>query len=137
MKKNYLLLLPIFLSSCFYQVTYFASYDIRNKGTYNKSKAVSVNLINNLADKYNLRKEEKNYGTDTLGFTGDPYHWFKFIIIQKDSINSTIRLEYGGAFGSRRKPPYKNMLYSLTDSIRTNFVIVKQDIREYSNERRK
>ena len=122
----------IFLvTSCFYSGKYIATYTIQNKQTDKNAKEISIDFINQLADKNYLTKDSKFNGIDTLGFYGQPYHYFKFWFEQIDS-NTNVKLDYHGfgVYGSRQKQPYRDLFVELNDFMKTNFIIIKQDIKE-------
>ena len=108
------------LSSCFYSTTCIVKYDIENSSNSEQTRTEIYQQINKLASEYQLLKDNKFSDTDTLGFFGDPYHYFKFWTNNNDSM-LTLNLDYGGSFGSRKKPPYDNLLSQLTDSINQHF----------------
>ena len=118
------------LTSCFYSGKYLATYTIQNKN----NKAISIDFINKLADKYALSKDSKYNGIDTLGFYGDPYHYFKFWFEQKDT-NTILKLDYVGTFGKRKNKPYKNLFNEFNVFLKENFIIIEQDIKEENNSR--
>jgi hypothetical protein len=89
-----------------------------------------------LAQKNQLRKDSTLKGTDTLGFYGSPYHYFKFWFEQQNN-QITIKLNYDGSFGSRKNPPYRSFLQNLNDSILANFTLINIDIKETNNAKRK
>ena len=89
-----------------------------------------------MAQKNQLIKDNTFKGTDTLGFYGSPYHYFKFWFEQQNN-QFTIKLNYDGSFGSRKNPPYRSFLQNLSDSIQANFNLIKSDIKETNNAKRK
>ena len=119
--------LLIFASAC-HTIQYTARYDVKSKDSINSQRQTAEKFINRLADKYDLTEDKKYNNTDTLGYYGDPYHYFKFTFDNKGLTNGTITLDYWGM--SSRKNRYKEFLTTLTDSIQTNFILLKQDIKE-------
>jgi len=91
------------MTSCgFYSATYVAKYTLQDTRTSEDTRELSIEFINNLADKNSLSKDSRYNGTDTLAFFGKPYHYFKFWLEQKDN-NPVFQLDYWGMFGSRKK----------------------------------
>jgi hypothetical protein len=121
---------------CLYSTKYIANYTVQNKSTEKSIKDVSIGFINQLAQKNQLRKDSTLKGTDTLGFYGSPYHYFKFWFEQQNN-QITIKLNYDGSFGSRKNPPYRSFLQNLNDSILANFTLINIDIKETNNAKRK
>jgi hypothetical protein len=124
------------LSSCFYSRTYIATYTIQNNQTDNKIKEISIDFINRLAEKNSLSKDTKFNGIDTLGFYGQPYHYFKFWFEQKDN-KTIVKLDYWGTFGNRKNEPYRELFNDLNDFMKANFIIIEQDIKEENYARTK
>ena len=124
------------LTSCFYSGKYIATYTIQNKQTDKNAKEISIDFINQLADKNSLSNDPKFNGIDTLGFFGQPYHYFKFWFEQRDS-NTIVKLDYYGTFGSRKNQPYRDLFNELNDLMKANFIILEQDIKEENNARTK
>ncbi len=124
------------LSSCFYSTKYIATYTFQNNSKESNSKEIATKFIKQLAEKNQLIKDNTFKGSDTLGFYGRPYHYFKFWLEQQDN-QFTIKLNYDGSFGSRKNPPYRSFLQNLSDSIQTNFTSVNSDIKETNNAKRK
>jgi len=123
-------------SSCFYSTRYVAKYDIKNSQFAGKTKAEILEQINNLSNDYQLQEDVKFNGTDTLGFFGSPYHYFKFWTVNKDSL-LTLNLIYYGSFGNRKSPPYETFLSQVSDSLNQNFNVIKTSINEKSNRKTK
>ncbi|WP_125869929.1 hypothetical protein [Williamwhitmania taraxaci] len=124
------------MTSCFYSGKYFASYTVQNKQTDKNAKVISIDFLNQLADKNSLTKDSKFDGIDTLGFYGQPYHYFKFWFEQIDS-NTIVKLDYYGVYGSRKNQPYRDLFSELNDFMKTNFIIIEQDIKEENNAKKK
>lgn len=124
------------LSSCFYTTKYIATYTFQNNSKESNSKEIASKIINQLAQKNQLSKDPTFNSTDTLGFYGSPYHYFKFWFEQQNN-QFTIRLNYDGSFGSRKNPPYRSFLQNLSDSIQANFTLINSDIKETNNAKRK
>jgi hypothetical protein len=74
--------------------------------------------------------------TDTLGYFGDPYHYFKFWTSSKDSI-IRLNLDYHGQFGKRKSPPYDTFLSQLTVILNQNFSVTLYEVDEKSNRKNK
>lgn len=124
------------LSSCFYSTKYIATYTFQNNSKESNSKEIASKIINQLAQKNQLSKDPTFNSTDTLGFYGSPYHYFKFWFEQQNN-QFKIRLNYDGSFGSRKNPPYRSFLQNLSDSIQANFTLINSDIKETNNAKRK
>lgn len=137
-KLNVILPLGIIflLTSCFYSGKYIGTYTVKSQHIERNEKEITIDFINQLADKYSLYKDSKFNGIDTLGFFGDPYHYFKFWFEQEGS-NTIIKLDYHGTFGSRKKQPYRDLFIELNDFVKANFIIIEQDIKEENNARTK
>lgn len=124
------------LTSCFYSGNYSASYTVKNKQADKNAKEISIDFVNQLAVKNSLINDAKFIGTDTLGFFGKPYHYFKFWFEQRDS-STVVKLDYHGSFGSRKNEPYQDLFNELNDFMKANFIILEQDIKEENNARTK
>jgi hypothetical protein len=120
------------LSSCFYSTKYIATYTFQNNSKESNSKEIAAKFIKQLAEKNQLIKDNTFKGTDTLGYYGRPYHYFKFWFEQQNYL-FTIKLKYDGSFGSRKNPPYRSFLQNLSDSIQANFTLINSDIKETNN----
>jgi hypothetical protein len=81
------------LTSCFYSGQYNATYKVQNVKTNESVQELSIEFINQLADKNSLSSDQKFNGIDTLGFHGSPYHSFKFWFEKEDS-NTIVKLDY-------------------------------------------
>jgi hypothetical protein len=66
-------------------------------------------------------------------YFGKPYHHFKVYTITIDTNREKIILNYNGSFGSRKNPPYEQLLQSITDSIEQKFNLIDIEISEESN----
>ncbi|MFY8108851.1 MAG: hypothetical protein ACOVO9_07660 [Bacteroidia bacterium] len=124
------------LSSCFYTTKYIATYTFQDNSKESNPKEIAAKIINQLAQKNQLSKGPTLNSIDTLVFYGRPYHYFKFWFEQQNN-QFTIRLNYDGSFGSRKNPPYRSFLQNLSDSIQANFTLIKSDIKETNNAKRK
>jgi hypothetical protein len=124
------------MTSCFYSGKYIATYNVKNRQVDQNTKEISIDFINQLADKNSLTKDTKFNGIDTLGYYGQPYHYFKFWFEQRDS-STIFKLDYWGTFGSRKKQPYKDLFLELNDFMNENFIILEQDIKEEYNAKTK
>jgi hypothetical protein len=122
------------LSSCFFSIHYYAKYTLHNDRPADQMDEKAQEIISGIAGKYKLCEDESPRKKDTLGFYGVPYHYFKFNI-NSDSLASEVELDYRGAFGSRRKPPYQELLKEFLDSMKSEFKIVGSEIKETSNQR--
>ncbi len=120
------------MTSCFYSGKYIATYTIQNKQTDKNVKEISIDFINQLADKNSLSKDPKFNGIDTLGFYGQPYHYFKFWF-EKGDFSTDVKLDYWGTFGSRKKIPYKDLFNEMNEFMEANFIIIEQEINEENN----
>jgi hypothetical protein len=126
--------LMFLLTSCFYSGKYIGAYTVKNQQTERNAKEISIDFINQLAVKNSLSKDKRFNGIDTLGFFGQPYHYFKFWFEQKDN-NTIIKLDYYGVFGSRKNQPYRDLFKELNDFMKANFIIIEKDIEEENNAR--
>lgn len=118
----------IVLSACFHSTRYVASYTVHGNNQENNTKELATNFIHQLADKKSLTEDTKYKGTDTIGFYGRPYHYFKFWFDNKDS-NTTIQLDYSGTHSSK-KNPYNDFFTELNNFMNENFIMLKQEIKE-------
>jgi hypothetical protein len=125
------LMILLSLSSCFYSTKYIATYTFQDNSKESNSKEIAARFIKQLAEKNQLIKDNTFNVSDTLGFYGRPYHYFKFWFEQQNN-QFTIKLNYDGSFGSRKNPPYQSLLENLRDSIHTNFILLKSDVKEIS-----
>jgi hypothetical protein len=119
--------LLVAISACD-SIRYIAQYDIQSKGQANSQRQTAEKFINQLADKYELKADTKYNNTDTLGYYGKPYHYFRFSFENKGQMDGTITLDYWG--GPARTNTYRELLNALTDSVQTNFILLKKDIKE-------
>jgi hypothetical protein len=125
------------MTSCgFYSATYVARYTLQDTRTSEDTKELSVDFINNLADKNSLIKDSRYNDTDTLAFFGKPYHYFKFWLEKKDN-NPVFQLNYWGIFSSREKIPYRGLFNELDDFLNTNFIVLERDIKDENNVKEK
>jgi hypothetical protein len=127
--------LSIFISlfsSCFYSAKYAARYTVQNNTNTNDYRTITINFINQLANKNKLSPDTKFNGIDTLAYFGQPYHYFKFWFEEKDSI-SILVLDYKGTFGSKKNKPYKELFTELHTFMKGNFIILEEDIKEENN----
>ena len=125
------------MTSCgFYSATYVATYTLKDTVNSENTREISIDFINNLADKNALSKDTRYNGTDTLAFFGKPYHYFKFWLEQKDN-NQIFQLDYWGMFGSRKKIPYRGLFNELDDFFSANFVVLERDIKDENNAKEK
>jgi hypothetical protein len=128
--KNFLPIILIFLfTSCMYSAKHIATYTIRNKNAEKDTKELSVEFINQLAERNHLSKDPKYNGIDTIGFFGKPYHYFKFWFEEIDN-NLMVKLDYWGNYGSKRNKPYSDLFVELHDFMETNFIILEHEIKE-------
>ncbi len=128
--SNFTLIMYLMLiSSCFHSKNYQATFTIQNTNPEYNTKDLSVNIINQLAEQNELTKDPKYAGTDTIGYFGRPYHYFKFWV-EPTNNPKMIKLDYWGMYSNKKKPPYQDFLNILTDSLRSNFTIIDQNIKE-------
>ncbi|NQY67087.1 MAG: hypothetical protein HRT72_05105 [Flavobacteriales bacterium] len=124
------------LTSCFYSTKYVVKYDIIESTKSGQAREEILNQINILAVKHKLQKDKKFSKTDTLGFFGSPYHYFKFWTDNNDVV-VILNLKYNGSFGNRKNPPYDSLLSQLTDSLNQNFNVTNIQINEETNRKNK
>lgn len=122
------------LSYCLYSGKYNAAYTVQDK--IKKTREITINFINQIADKNSLTKDPKYNGIDTLGFYGRPYHYFKFWFDQNKN-NTVVKLDYWETFGSRKNKPYQEFFNELNDFMKEYFIIIEQNIKEENNSRKK
>jgi hypothetical protein len=136
--KNIILIFSIstVLTSCFYSTKYIAKYNISPTKSNEQTILDIRETINNLSQEYNLMVDNKFSQTDTLGYFGDPYHYFKFWTSSKDSI-IRLNLDYHGQFGKRKSPPYDTFLSQLTVILNQNFSVTLYEVDEKSNRKNK
>lgn len=136
LKMLVMLALTTGMTSCFYSTKYVAEYKIRTKADINETEKQIKNVVINLFQDYELMTDNKYKETDTLGYFGNPYHYFKYWTFKNDSI-ITLTLNYNGAFGNRKQPPYDHMLNQLSDQLAHKFKVLSTEINEESNRKLK
>jgi hypothetical protein len=134
MKRSLFFGLISIFTSCSYSTRYIATYTIQKSST--KDKEIATSFIQTLADRNELYKDPKYFGTDTIGYFGKPYHYFKFCVGQKDSL-TFINLNYSGTTIGSRKPPYRDFIDNFNDSIQIIFKVKSFDIKETDNQRQR
>jgi hypothetical protein len=110
-----LLSLCLFLLCSCATIHYQAHYEFRPRKTENGLNTDPKSLIIELAEKRYLRIDSaliKKGFTDTIGFSGLPYHYFQFVFHNKDSNKQVIKLDYHG--GPGRTGMYQDFLNNLT-----------------------
>ena len=122
------------MTSCdiFYSATYEATYTLQNTKTNEDIKEVSINFINNLADKNSLRKDTRSRYNDTLVFIGIKYHQFTFWFEQKEN-DPVLKLDYWGMLGGRKKIHYADLFNELNEFLNEKFTILEQEIKAENN----
>ncbi len=131
--KIYSIILLLFLLSSCYSTHYTASYSVQNVTSASETKDVAMELINKLANKNDLLKDDKFNNTDTLGFFGMPYHYFKFWIEDHKELTYIV-IDYHGSFhGIKGKSPYEDFLNNITDSIREKFILTSFGCEQETN----
>ena len=136
MKKLLTFGILLILTSCFYTGKYFATYTVQNRNKDIGIRENSINFINQLADKNSLKKDPKYNEFDTLGFFGQPYHYFKFWFEEKDTI-IIIKFDYWGTLESRSKNRYKDLFKEFNNFMNENFIILEEEFNDESNSRKK
>jgi hypothetical protein len=127
-----LFLCILFLDSCIFSGKYIASYRVMAKNTKKSTKEIYTDYINHLAAKNKFIIDSKYNGTDTLGYYGQPYHYFKFWLEVSEG-DTVLRIDYYGSFGSRRNQPYKELFNELNSFMNENFIIIEKEINEENN----
>lgn len=122
----------LLLTSCFYSGKYLATYTVQSKQTDKDVKEISIDFINQLADKNSLSKDSSFKGIDTLGFYGQPYHYFKFWFEERDSI-TVVKVDYWGTFGNRKHKPYADLFNELNEFMKEYFLLIEENIKEENN----
>ena len=123
------------MTSCgFYSAKYLATYTLQNTKNNEDIKEVSINFINNLANKNSLSKDTRSRynDTDTFAFFGRSYHYFKFWFEQKEN-DPVLKLDYWGMYGSRKKIHYAGLFNELNVFLNENFTILEQEIKAENN----
>lgn len=138
---SYIRLLAFFilttgLTSCFYSTKYVATYHIQPTTNIDQTAKEVRTAIEKLSLENNLMIDKKYTNTDTLGYFGNPYHYFKYWTSKQDS-TLRLSLNYYGAFGNRKQPPYETMLNQLTENLNSQFNVVDSKIDEESNRKLK
>ena len=136
LKLFVLFILTTGLSSRFYSTRYTAEYKIRPQVDIEKTDKEIKSSIHKLSENHELLTDDKYNETDTLGYFGTPYHYFKFWTSKQDTV-ITLTLKYNGAFGSRKSPPYQNMLNKLSEHLSSKFNLLESEINEESNRKLK
>lgn len=130
---KYLFLIPaLFLfHSCMYPVRYTAQYHITSAKSSEVRNEVDTFFQHrsDMNPKLLLSKDERMLATDTLGYYGRPYHYFKVWTSVDNENNTLLSVDYTGYFRYRYKTAYKRLLRDLNDSIRSGFDVQKLSIR--------
>lgn len=122
----------LLLTSCMYSGKYVASYAVDTDISCKEMKDVSIDYINQLADKYALDNIEPQYNaSDTLIFYGQPYHSFKFWFEKEEKC--ILKVSYYGVFGNRRQDPYADFFFELDAFMKENFANVEVQVDKESN----
>ncbi len=119
----------VIFTSC-HTIEYSAIYEIKRTGINSGSIEKFSTLIQQVArqSKVYLVRDEKYKSNDTIAYFGQPYHYFKFVITQKDTQRVVVKLDYHGSLG--KKGLYKTFLNTMSDSIHANFNIIKAETKE-------
>lgn len=138
---KYLFFIPVLvlLHSCMYPVRYTAQYHIASAKSSDVRSEVDAFFQNRsrLNAKLLLSKDERMLATDTLGYYGRPYHYFKVWTTADGENNTLLSVDYTGYFHYRYKTAYKRLLSDLNDSIRSGFDVQKLSIRQEDKSRPK
>lgn len=130
---KYLFFIPaLFLfHSCMYPVRYTAQYHIASAKSSEVQNEVDTFFQNRsrMNAKLLLSKDERMLATDTLGYYGRPYHYFKVWTTTDSTNNTSLSVDYTGYFRYRYKTAYKRLLSDLNDSIRSGFDVQELSIR--------
>jgi len=102
-----------------------ASYKVKNKNEEFSVKSRAFSIINQIAEANQLKPDKKYIHTDTLGFFGQPYHYFKFWIVPEKEF-TIINFDYWGTHTNRKKTTYQNFFNQTTDSLKTNFILLEK-----------
>jgi hypothetical protein len=129
----FLTIIPL-LSSCLYSVKYVAKYEI-DTSEKKYDKALIQNIFEHQPKEHLLYRDIEYDVADTLVYFGKPYHHFKVYTIAIDTNHEKVILIYNGSFGSKKNPPYEQLLQSITDSIEQKFNLINIDINEESNKK--
>lgn len=124
------------MTSCFYSTKYVAEYQIKTNPDISETQKEIENIVVNLSEDYELMTDKKYNETDTLGYFGNPYHYFKYWTSKQDTVIS-LTLNYNGVFGKRKQPPYESMLNQLTDDLNDKFKVLDLEVLEKSNRKLK
>lgn len=127
MKLTKLFGLLLLITSCSYSISYRATYTIQNSSP--NIQELLRNDIQKLADNNKLSEDNRYFNTDTIGYYGKPYHYFKFWIEKKDSL-TLLNLYYWGTSIGSGKPTYDSFLTNLNDSIQSKYTPISKDAKQ-------
>lgn len=122
------------LTSCLYSTRYVATYEIQPTVNINQTDIEIRETVNKLSGEHKLTTDDKYNQTDTLGYFGKPYHYFKYWTSKQDTVIK-LTLHYNGVFGNQSHPPYETMLEQLTADLKNQFNVLDSEIDEESNKK--
>jgi hypothetical protein len=128
--------ITIGLTSCFYSTNYVVTYHISSTTEIEQTTLALRKTIADLSLAHKLTVDNKYAQTDTFGFFGNPYHYFKYWTDNQDS-TITLTLKYNGVFGKRKSPPYDTLLTQLSTLLNQEFNVTNVELQEKSNRKPK
>lgn len=129
----------LFFQSCgflFYNYRGFldTEFSITNNGADTTIRHQVGKLISRLSNKEHFYHHYSSVTFDSLYFYGPDYHRFRFKIYEKNQATK-VHLFYSGYNGFRRRPPHKQFIQSLTDSLKLKFGATQIVTKNISNEK--
>jgi hypothetical protein len=136
-----LIISGLLLQSCAFLFYNYRGYlitefSIANINADTKVRQQAGELIFRLAGKEDFYTHFTTATYDSLYFYGPDYHHFYFKIYE-DSLTTKIFLRYSGYNGFRNRPPRKQFIQSLTDSLKSKFGATQIIFKDISNEKKK
>ena len=118
-----------------YQGYLETEFSITNNAADTSIRYQAGKLINKLSSKEKFYRNYSSTTYDSLYFYGPDYHHFRFKIYE-DNQTTKIHLRYSGYHGFRSRPPHKQYIQSLTDSLKLKFGATQIVIKDVSNEKK-
>lgn len=117
-----------------YRCSMDGNYSIPNPSADTSLRHDVGKFIMELSGKYRFYHRFASATYDSLYLYGPDYHKFTFKV--RDMNQTTdIQLHYFGYNGSRRRPPQKEFIQSLNDSLKSKYGATVTILTNYNNER--
>lgn len=137
----FFLAIGLYMQSCGflfynYRCTIDSNYSIPNQTADTSLRYEIGKYIIELSNEHSFYTRFATATYDSLYLYGPDYHTLTFNI---EEINHTtnIQFHYFGYNGSRRRPPQKAFIQTLSDSLKLKFGATETIIMDYNNERKK